>query len=198
MILSLIISQVVSWLVIAGLVVALLALARQVGVLHMRVAPAGALTTAGGPAVGSGSPVIEASDLDGRHVHIGGPAKDKPLRLLMFVSAMCPLCKGLIPVAKSFARDERLDLTFIGDDEVAVQRKLIAQQGLEGYTFVNGPDVGQAFAVGKLPYAVLMDAEGVVLSKGLVNSREHLESLIIAHEMGVKSVQDYIASLRVV
>jgi hypothetical protein len=31
MILSLVISQVVSWLVIAGLVVALLALARQVG-----------------------------------------------------------------------------------------------------------------------------------------------------------------------
>jgi methylamine dehydrogenase accessory protein MauD len=81
---------------------------------------------------------------------------------------------------------------------VAVQRKLIAQQGLEAYTFVNGPDVGQAFAVGKLPYAVLMDADGVVLSKGLVNSREHLESLIIAHEMGVKSVQDYIASLKVV
>jgi hypothetical protein len=52
--------------------------------------------------------------------------------------------------------------------------------------------------VGKLPYAVLMDADGVVLSKGLVNSREHLESLIIAHEMGVKSVQDYIASLKVV
>jgi methylamine dehydrogenase accessory protein MauD len=70
----------------------------------MRVAPAGALTTAGGPAVGSGSPVIEANDINGRHVHIGGPAKDKPLRLLMFVSAMCPLCKGLIPVAKSFAR----------------------------------------------------------------------------------------------
>ena len=198
MILSLIISQVVSWLVIAGLVLALLALARQVGVLHMRVAPSGALTTAGGPAVGSGSPVIEADDINGRHVHIGGPARDKPLRLLMFVSAMCPLCKGLIPVAKSFARDERLDLTFVGDDDAATQRKLITQQGLEAYTFVNGPDVGQAFAVGKLPYAVLMDADGVVLSKGLVNSREHLESLIIAHEMGVKSVQDYIASLKVV
>jgi hypothetical protein len=107
----------------------------------MRVALAGALTTAGGPAVGSGSPVIEANDLMAA-MSIGGPAKDQPLRLLMFVSAMCPLCKGLIPVAKSFA-DERLDLAFMGDDDVAVQRKLIAQQGLEGYTFVNGPDVGR-------------------------------------------------------
>jgi len=198
MILSLIVSQIVSWIVIGALVVALLALARQVGVLHMRVAPAGALTTAGGPAVGTGTTVIEATTLKGEHIHVGGASKGKSLRLLMFVSAACPLCKGLIPVAKSFARDERLDLTFVGDDDAATQRKLIEQQGLEAYTFINGPEVGQAFAVGKLPYAVLLDAEGVVLSKGLVNSREHLESLVIAHEMGVKSVQDYIGSLKVV
>jgi len=49
--------------------------------------------------------------------------------------------------------------------------------------------------VGKLPFAVLLDDKGVVLSKGLVNSREHLESLVIAHEMGVHSVQDYVARM---
>ena len=47
----------------------------------------------------------------------------------------------------------------------------------------------------KLPHAVLLDATGTVLAKGLVNSREHFESLIISHEMGVHSVQDYIAGL---
>jgi hypothetical protein len=35
-----------------------------------------------------------------------------------------------------------------------------------------------------------------VLAKGLVNSREHLESLIVSHEMGVNHVQDYIAGLK--
>jgi hypothetical protein len=34
------------------------------------------------------------------------------------------------------------------------------------------------------------------LSKGLVNSREHLESLITAHELGVVSVQDYLAKTK--
>jgi methylamine dehydrogenase accessory protein MauD len=198
MLVSLIISQIVSWIVIAALVVALLALARQVGVLHMRVAPAGALTTAGGPAVGSGSPLVEAHDIEGGHVTIGGPNKASPLRLLMFVSAACPLCKGLIPVAKSFAQAERLNLTFVGDDDAPTQRRFVAQASLEGYAFINGPEVGQAFGVGKLPYAVLLDQEGVVLSKGLVNSREHLESLVIAHEMGVRSVQDYIGSLKAI
>jgi len=37
-----------------------------------------------------------------------------------------------------------------------------------------------------------------ILSKGLVNSREHLESLVIAHEMGIASVQDYIGKLKAV
>ncbi|GAO54108.1 MULTISPECIES: methylamine utilization protein MauD [unclassified Novosphingobium] len=196
MLTALIVSQVISWGVVLALVVAVLALARQVGVLHMRVAPAGALTTAGGPSVGARSAAIPARTLEGAAVTVGGAAPGSALRLLMFVSAACPLCKGLIPMAKSFARDERVQLIFVGDDDPAVQRGMIEQHGLGSYQFINGPDVGQAFEVGKLPYAVLLDADGTVLSKGLVNSREHLESLVIAHEMGVRSVQDYIGSLK--
>lgn len=195
MLTALVISAIFGWVVSLALVVAVLALARQVGVLHMRVAPAGALTTAGGPAVGAKAPVIPAQLLDGGTVSIGGAAPGSSLRLLMFVSATCPLCKNLIPMAKSFARDERVQLIFVGDDAPQIQREMIARQGLDGYQFINGPDVGQAFEVGKLPFAVLLDADGVILSKGLVNSREHLESLIIAHEMGVRSVQDYIEGL---
>ena len=106
------------------------------------------------------------------------------------------MCKALIPAAKSFAHDERVALTFVGDDEPKLQREMILRHGLGAYPFVNGPEVGQAYGVGKLPYAVLLDAEGVILSKGLVNSREHLESLVIAHEMGLGSVQDYIRQIQ--
>lgn len=193
---SLILSQILSWIVILSLGVALLAVARQVGVLHIRVAPAGALTTSGGPAVGDATVKVDARLLDGAPVTIGGHAHDVPLRLLMFVSAQCPLCKSIIPMAKSFARDERVALSFVGDDDASAQRAMIEQHGLEAYAFVNGPEVGHAFGIAKLPYAVLLDAEGTILSKGLVNSREHLESLVIAHEMGIKTVQDYIGSLK--
>ncbi|PCG14653.1 MULTISPECIES: methylamine utilization protein MauD [Sphingomonas] len=194
---ALMVSQILSWLLILAMGFALLALARQVGVLHLRVAPAGALTTAGGIGVGDRPAAIEASLLGGGRTVVGGAAPGAGLRLLMFVSAQCPLCKGMIPTAKSFARHERVALTFVGDDDPAAQRALIAQQGIDAYPFVNGPEVGQAFGVSKLPFAVLLDADGTVLSKGLVNSREHLESLIVAHEMGIASVQDYIATLKV-
>lgn len=196
MLTSLIIAQILSWVVLLALGVGLLAVARQVGVLHIRVAPAGALATSGGPAVGDAIVKIDARTIEGAPVTIGGHAHDTALRLLMFVSAQCPLCKNIIPMAKSFARDERVTLTFVGDDDVAAQRAMIAQHVLDGYAFVNGPDVGQAYGVAKLPFAVLLNAEGTILSKGLVNSREHLESLIVAHEMGIATVQDYIGSLK--
>jgi methylamine dehydrogenase accessory protein MauD len=198
MLLSLLVSTVLSWVVILLLGVAVLALARQVGVLHMRVAPAGALTTSAGPAVGSAAAAIPATTIEGTSTTVGGHLHGVPLRLLMFVSPSCPLCKNLIPMAKSFARDERVQLVFIGDDDAAAQRQMIAEHGLGGYPFINGPEVGQAYEVAKLPYAVLMDEHGTILSKGLVNSREHLESLVIAHEMGIRSVQDYIGKLKAV
>ena len=194
---TLLVSQVLSWAIILCLGVALAALARQVGVLHMRVAPAGALTGNRGPAVGESAPHLHLTALDGAPVEIGGTLTGAAMRLLMFVSAECPLCKNLIPAAKSFAKAERIDLVFAGDDNPTVQHALVKAQGLEAFPFVNTLELGLAFHVDKLPYAVLMDAAGSVLSKGLVNSREHLESLIVAHEMGLRSVQDYINSLRV-
>lgn len=192
---ALIISEVLQWVAILAFGIAGLALARQVGVLHVRVAPAGALDAGKGPAVGDQAPHLHVKTLDGTPMTIGGTVPSNSLRLLMFVSAQCPLCKSLIPVAKSFAKAERVDLVFIGDDDPAAQRAMIAQHDMGAYPFVNGDEVGLAFEVDKLPHAVLLDATGKVLAKGLVNSREHLESLIVSHEMGVPHVQDYISGL---
>jgi methylamine dehydrogenase accessory protein MauD len=186
----LIVSQILSWIVILGLGLALLALARQVGVLHVRLAPAGALLSGKGPVVGEPAPVLDAVTLDGAPLAIGKPKGRS--QLLLFVSPHCPLCKDLIPIARNFARTEKLDIVFVGDDEADEQRAMIARLDMGGLPFVNSSIVGRAFHVDRLPHAALIGADGSLISKGLVNSREHLESMITAHEMGVVSVQDYI------
>ena len=38
----------------------------------------------------------------------------------------------------------------------------------------------------------MIGADGTLHSKGLVNSREHLESLVEAMDMGIATVQDYV------
>jgi methylamine dehydrogenase accessory protein MauD len=188
----LIVSQILSWIVILGLGLALLALARQVGVLHVRLAPAGALLTGKGPVVGEAAPVLDVATIDGAPLAIG-KARAR-MQLLLFVSPHCPLCKDLIPIAKNFARAEKLDIVFVGDDALDEQRAMIARLDMAGLPFVNGSIVGRTFHVDRLPHAVLIGDNGTLLSKGLVNSREHLESLVTAHELGVVSVQDYLAN----
>lgn len=180
------------WVVVILLSLTVLALARQIGVLHERLAPAGALLNAHGPGVGEKGPRFDVPTLSGQLVTVGGALPRGRALLMLFVSATCPICKKLIPVALDFARSERLEVLFVGDSDRAEQEKLTGQFGIDPRRFVNGPQIGLAYHVDKLPYAVLLDDEGVLSAKGLVNSREHLESLIIAKETGYATLQSYL------
>ncbi|HRX40386.1 MAG TPA: hypothetical protein P5072_13200, partial [Parvularculaceae bacterium] len=51
---------------------------------------------------------------------------------------------------------------------------------------------GRLYGVGKLPYAVLIDESGKVASMGLINSREHLDSLFEAKDRGIASLQEFV------
>jgi methylamine dehydrogenase accessory protein MauD len=185
---------VLQLIVTLALAVLVFGLARQVGILHERVAPMGAMTSDRGPAVGEMAPQLSATTLAGAPVVIGGASSQVRSRLLLFVSPTCPVCKKLLPIARSFSAAERLDIVLVGDGAVAEQQAMVTKFGLGKLTYVNSPQVGIAFHVGKLPYAILIDAEGVIRAKGLVNSREHLESLIVAAETGFGTIQSYLAA----
>ena len=191
---SAMVSQMLLWIVVILQGVTILALARQIGVLHDRVAPAGALTTTAGPGVGEQSPRLEVHALGGNAITVGGKLAAGKALLMLFVSSTCPICKKLIPIAKNFARSERLDVLFVGDADPVEQRKLIREFELDEHCFVNGPEVGMTYRIDKLPYAVLLDDAGMIAAKGLVNSREHFESLIVAKETGYATIQSYLKS----
>ena len=191
---SAMVSQMLLWIVVILQGVTILALARQIGVLHDRVAPAGALTTTAGPGVGEQSPRLEVHALAGNAITVGGKLAAGKALLMLFVSSTCPICKKLIPIAKNFARSERLDVLFVGDADPAEQRTLIREFELDEHCFVNGPEVGMTYRIDKLPYAVLLDDAGMIAAKGLVNSREHFESLIVAKETGYATIQSYLKS----
>jgi methylamine dehydrogenase accessory protein MauD len=187
-VIALYVSTVLLWLAVGVLALLVLALARQVGVLHERVAPLGALMLDQGPKVGERAPIFEVKDLFGRPTRLGG-LRERPL-LLLFVSSTCPVCKKILPIALRLAREENLDLALIGDEREEDLRRLA--QGLAEVQVLNAPEVGQVYKVGKIPYAVLIDPEGVIRAKGLVNNREHLESLMEAYRLGMASIQDYL------
>jgi methylamine dehydrogenase accessory protein MauD len=127
---------------------------------------------------------------------IGATLAPGAMQLLFFVAPTCPICKTLLPTAKLFAETEGLDLVLVGDGDAAELSAMAARFGIELDRFVNSAGVGLAFQVGKLPYAILLNELGIVVAQGLVNSREHLESLVVAHETGLRSVQEYLQSRR--
>ena len=191
---ALAVSNVVLWMLVLALAAVVLALVRQVGVLHERIAPVGALMLRQGLKVGEAAPQLAVTDIDGAPLAIGGPRPDRRSLLLMFVSPTCPVCKALLPVLKASRRSEQnwLDIVLASDGDVAEQREFIRAQDLGQFRYVVSTPLGVSYQVSRLPYAVVLDADGTLRARGLINSREHLESLFEARRLGVASLQDYL------
>jgi methylamine dehydrogenase accessory protein MauD len=190
---ALAISNIVLWVLVVALAAVVLALTRQLGVLHERIAPAGALMLNRGLTVGEPAPLIEVTDLEGRAFRIGAPRSDGRSTLLLFVSPTCPVCKTLLPAVLSSRKDERgwLDVLLASDGDLAQQREFVRRQHLEVVPYIVSGALGLAYQVGRLPFGALLDEQGIVRARGLVNSREHLESLFEAKRLGVASLQEY-------
>lgn len=187
-------SQILLWVAVVVLAVMVAALARQVGILHERIAPAGALTLHQKVAVGEVPTPLDLRTADGGTLTVGGQREGRS-QLLFFAAPDCPVCKTLLPVLKSAARAEAdwLEVVLAGDGDAAAYRKMAAQHGLDGVPLVLSEALGRSFGVSKLPYGVLIDEAGRVASLGLINSREHLESLFEAKERGVASIQEFLS-----
>lgn len=190
---ALLVSNVILWVVVLALLMAVLALARQVGILYERIAPMGALMLDHGPKVGDLAPVFNLESLDGSNLPVGLAGNMKS-QLLFFLSPTCPVCKKLLPVLKSIKSVEAkwLDVVLASDGDIPEHLEFHRKAGLTDFPYVLSADLGMAFKVGKLPYAVLIGEDGRVRAKGLINSREQLESLFSAKELGVASVQEYL------
>lgn len=190
---ALAVSNVVLWALVLALAAVVLALTRQLGVLHQRIAPAGALMLNRGLTVGDPAPVLELAALDGRELRVGAARDDGRSTLLLFVSPTCPVCKTLLPAVKSSRRDERswMDVILASDGDTAEQLEFVRMQGLEEIPYVVSAALGLAYQVSRLPFAALVDERGMLRARGLVNSREHLESLFEAKRLGVASLQEY-------
>jgi hypothetical protein len=138
---------------IVALAVALLALAREVGVLRLAMDPrSGALEVPHeGPEVGARTTLAARFELT--------PGR---LGLAVFSSDGCGLCRALEPEVSAFGADPRVVLRRFDE--------------------VRDADAWAAADVPGSPFAVALDADGTVLAKGTFNSGAQLESVLAAAE----------------
>ena len=168
-------SYVALWILVGMLCIVVVALARQIGTLHLRLGPRGALEMDDeGPALGEGRPPIEGPDLEGNVVTVGGRGAEQ---FLLFVSPGCMVCEQVMPSigAVGEATGKRpLVLTDLDETEtrLAFQHKRVAAP------ILASSESFRTYEVPGTPYVVVLDAHGVVQAKGTVNNLEQMEGLI--------------------
>jgi hypothetical protein len=149
----LVLGLVAAFLCIAALAVAVLALAREVGVLRLRLGADPALELPGeGPPLGARVPLADRFD--------GSP--HARLTLAVFSSDGCRLCQSLRPVIAAFARDPLVEVAIFDE--------------------VRDADVWRDLGIPGSPFAVALDRDGAVRAKGTFNSYGQLESILATAE----------------
>jgi hypothetical protein len=133
----------------AGLGVAVLALAREVGMLRLQLGPQSALEIPDeGPPVGERASLAELPRAEGK----------TGLGLAVFVSRGCSVCQALEPSLQALAHDPVVSLrTFDEARDAQAWRTL----GIPGS-----------------PYAIALGEDGTVLAKGTFNNLMQLESIL--------------------
>ncbi|MBA3809662.1 MAG: hypothetical protein H0X28_14915 [Solirubrobacterales bacterium] len=132
-----------------ALALAVVALAREVGVLRLGMSAGGALEIPQeGPAVGS----------EQRWARSSSPGPRAMLRLAIFTSEACPLCRQVAPAVEHVAADPLVAVEIL--DEVLAA------------------ETWRAAEIPGSPYAVALTLEGTVLAKGTFNGLGQLESIL--------------------
>jgi methylamine dehydrogenase accessory protein MauD len=194
---ALTISTALLWIAVVALAATVYALARQIGVLHERIAPAGALTLSGGLQPGEPAPELTLTTLAGEPLTLRASAGAGRGLLLFFLSPTCPVCRSLLPVVRRMANEERawLDVVLASDGSTLAEHEAyVKDKQLDTFPYVVSQELGVALGVGKLPYAALLDDQGVLAAKGIVNTREHLESLLEALRLGFANINAYLTA----
>lgn len=168
-------SYLVLWVVVVVLATIVVALARQIGTLHLRLGPRGALEIDDeGPPLGEPIEPLAFDDLGGAPVDLGGPVGPQ---LLLFVSPGCHVCEQVLPGLPAAARTGGLAPVVVTDMDVDETRLAYGDRAL-GAPLIAGPAAALRYEVPGTPYVIVTDELGVVRAKGTVNNLEQLEGLV--------------------
>lgn len=167
------VSYVMLWALVVALCLVVVALARQIGTLHMRLGPRGALEMDDeGPELGSPAVSIPSVDMKGEPAVVGAASQ-----LLMFVSPGCHVCEQVLPSIAAVAEHGKLT-PFVITDVDEEETTLVFKHKRVGAPVVAGIAIAQAYEVPGTPYVVITDETGAVAAKGTVNNLEQIEGLI--------------------
>lgn len=174
-------SYIVLWLVVAALVFLLMGLLRQLGLVQLRIGvDPGVLITKDGLPRGTEAPDFEAFDVQTSHLVRLSSFRGKRVALV-FLTPTCLACRELVPHINEMADVERGRVTFLA---------IMFASGMTSAEFMRRYQlrtplladmenaIATSYGVSATPSAYLIDEDGFVLIRGVVNSWSHLDALL--------------------
>ena len=167
------VSNLILWCLQIATIVVVAALARQVGLLHLRLRPLGAGRTEDGPPIGARFDLSPAASLGGGQIPVVVPGY---LSLITFVNPGCSTCSPTLDAVKRL-RAVEAEVRFIvavdGEERPGIKY-------VQGYGLMNVVGSG---SIGVLdsrsrPFVVVLRHDGTVLATGVPNTLEQLEVLL--------------------
>jgi hypothetical protein len=157
---------------------AIVALARAIGILQLRLGPEpGALNVGEGLRLYERAPAVTGFDL--------GLQKPRMLSFeghkfaIIFVEAICRACRQIVRDAGRIEASGLWNIRLVVIAKGSHEQNRILKDMAPRLMFLSDPsgDMQRAYGVESTPFAFLID-DGQIQAKGIVNHRDHLESLL--------------------
>ena len=178
------IATAIQFVILIGLAVVVLSLARQVGILHERLTPAG-MTRSREIQVGE---VVPLQSTEGT-VSISGAAPEIAGRntALLFMSQECPICRSVLPAFDDAVAGSGFGAYWIADGmpgpsgQMPDYERYADEQRLDPDRLLVSQELGLALGVSQIPALVLIDAEQRLLVREVLSGPRQVAGLLADH-----------------
>lgn len=167
------VSYIVLWILVLGLALLVLLLYRQFGLMYLGTAEG---VSRDGLQKGTRAPDFTLTDQHGT-AHRLSSYRGRPV-LLLFGSPHCSPCRTLLPQLQDWARNRRdVAVLWLNASSREESLRFVSDTGMALPVLPFPPDnnLMDQFKVRVTPFLFMLDEQGVVRSKGLVNTRGGLD-----------------------
>jgi methylamine dehydrogenase accessory protein MauD len=173
------IATAIQFVLLLGLAIVVLSLARQVGILHERLSPAGMSRAREAIQVGQAVPELALDSISGARVSFaGGPSA------LLFVSSECPICRSVLPAFEAVLPESDYQGFWVADGlpgpsgEVPDYGRYAEEHHVDEDRLLISQELGLTLGVRQLPALVLLDAEQRLVARETLSGPRQVAALM--------------------
>lgn len=182
------IATAIQFIILMGLAVVVLSLARQVGILHERLTPAGMERSKSEVRMGEVVPLQGAEGPEPLRAISGEPVALAGKRTaLLFMSAECPICRSVLPAFEDAVGDSGFAAYWVADGlpgpsgNMPDYNQYADEQRLDQDRLLVSQELGLTLGVQQIPALVLIDAEQKLIAREVLSGPRQVAALLSSH-----------------